>query len=391
VIGRNGMEGLFEKELKGWNGCRIYIVDSEGNEKMELARVLVQHGQDVKLTIDADIQTALYKQFKEDKSCSVAMNPYTGEVLALVSTPSYDNNDFILGLSNEQWTSLNEDEDKPLYNRFRQVWCPGSAFKPITAAVGLESGAIDPEEDYGNEGLNWQKDTSWGSYYVTTLKTYEPVILENALIYSDNIYFAKAALRTGAAEMENSLLQLGFQEELPFEIKMTKSQYSNTDNIETEIQLADSGYGQRQMLINPLHMACIYTSFCNNGNVIKPYLVYEQEAKTEYWIPGAFSAETANRVLEGITKAVNDPHGSGYAAHRDDIVLAGKTGTAEIKLSKDDTTGTELGWFAIFTAEREVEQPILIVSMVEDVKGRGGSGYVVEKAGLVLEDWFRGN
>ena len=385
------MEGLFEKELKGWNGCRIYIVDSEGNEKMELARVLVQHGQDVKLTIDADIQTALYKQFKEDKSCSVAMNPYTGEVLALVSTPSYDNNDFILGLSNEQWTSLNEDEDKPLYNRFRQVWCPGSAFKPITAAVGLESGAIDPEEDYGNEGLNWQKDTSWGSYYVTTLKTYEPVILENALIYSDNIYFAKAALRTGAAEMENSLLQLGFQEELPFEIKMTKSQYSNTDNIETEIQLADSGYGQGQMLINPLHMACIYTSFCNNGNVIKPYLVYEQEAKTEYWIPEAFSAETANRVLEGITKAVNDPHGSGYAAHRDDIVLAGKTGTAEIKLSKDDTTGTELGWFAIFTAEREVEQPILIVSMVEDVKGRGGSGYVVEKAGLVLDDWFRGN
>ena len=385
------MEGLFEKELKGWNGCRIYIVDSEGNEKMELARVLVQHGQDVKLTIDADIQTALYKQFKEDKSCSVAMNPYTGEVLALVSTPSYDNNDFILGLSNEQWTSLNEDEDKPLYNRFRQVWCPGSAFKPITAAVGLESGAIDPEEDYGNEGLNWQKDTSWGSYYVTTLKTYEPVILENALIYSDNIYFAKAALRTGAAEMENSLLQLGFQEELPFEIKMTKSQYSNTDNIETEIQLADSGYGQGQMLINPLHMACIYTSFCNNGNVIKPYLVYEQEAKTEYWIPEAFSAETANRVLEGITKAVNDPHGSGYAAHRDDIVLAGKTGTAEIKLSKDDTTGTELGWFTIFTAEREVEQPILIVSMVEDVKGRGGSGYVVEKAGLVLEDWFRGN
>ena len=391
VIGRNGMEGLFEKELKGWNGCRIYIVDSEGNEKMELARVLVQHGQDVKLTIDADIQTALYKQFKEDKSCSVAMNPYTGEVLALVSTPSYDNNDFILGLSNEQWTSLNEDEDKPLYNRFRQVWCPGSAFKPITAAVGLKSGAIDPEEDYGKEGLNWQKDTSWGSYYVTTLKTYEPVILENALIYSDNIYFAKAALRTGAAEMENSLLQLGFQEELPFEIKMTKSQYSNTDNIETEIQLADSGYGQGQMLINPLHMACIYTSFCNNGNVIKPYLVYEQEAKTEYWIPEAFSTETANRVLEGITKAVNDPHGSGYAAHRDDIVLAGKTGTAEIKLSKDDTTGTELGWFAIFTAEREVEQPILIVSMVEDVKGRGGSGYVVEKAGLVLEDWFRSN
>ena len=74
------------------------------------------------------------------------MNPYTGEVLALVSTPSYDNNDFIMGLSNEQWTALNEDENKPMYNRFRQVWCPGSTFKPIIAAIGLESEAIGTKE-----------------------------------------------------------------------------------------------------------------------------------------------------------------------------------------------------------------------------------------------------
>ena len=84
------------------------------------------------------------------------MNPYTGEVLALVSTPSYDNNDFILGLSNEQWTALNEDENKPMYNRFRQVWCPGSTFKPIIAAIGLESGAIDPMEEYGKHSVRAQ-------------------------------------------------------------------------------------------------------------------------------------------------------------------------------------------------------------------------------------------
>ena len=299
VIGRSGMEGLFESELKGQNGCRIYIVNSEGKEKEELACILVQHGQDIQLTIDTDLQVSLYEQFKEDKSCSVAMNLYTGEVLALVSTPAYDNNDFIMGLSSEQWTALNEDENKPMYNRFRQVWCPGSTFKPITAAVGLESGAIDPMEDYGNVGLSWQKDASWGSYYVTTLHAYEPVILENALIYSDNIYFAKAALKIGSEEMESSLTGLGFNEELPF--------------------------------------------------------------------------------------------GTGYAAHRDDILLAGKTGTAEIKASKDDISGTELGWFAIFTAEDTVERPILIISMVEDVKGRGGSGYVVKKDGLVLEEWFSSN
>ena len=391
VIGRSGMEGLFEKELKGQNGCRIYIVNSEGKEKEELACILVQHGQDIKLTIDASLQIALYEQFQEDKSCSVAMNPYTGEVLALVSTPSYDNNDFIMGLSSEQWIALNDDEDKPMYNRFRQVWCPGSTFKPVTAAVGLESGAIDPNEDYGNVGLSWQKDASWGSYYVTTLHAYEPVILENALIYSDNIYFAKAALKIGYEEMESSLTQLGFNAELPFEIKMAKSQYSNSESIETEIQLADSGYGQGQVLVNPLHLACIYSAFCNEGNIIKPYLVYKNEVSAEYWISGAFSSETASRVLEGTKKVVNDSHGTGYAAHRDDIVLAGKTGTAEIKASKDDTSGTELGWFAVFTAEETVERPILIISMVEDVKGRGGSGYVVKKDSLVLEEWFSRN
>lgn len=391
VIGRSGMEGLFESELKGQNGCRIYIVDSEGKRKEELACILVQHGQDVQLTIDADLQVSLYEQFKEDKSCSVAMNPYTGEVMALVSTPSYDNNDFIMGLSSERWTALNEDEDKPMYNRFRQVWCPGSTFKPITAAIGLQSGAIDPTEDYGNVGLSWQKDASWGSYYVTTLHAYEPVILENALIYSDNIYFAKAALKIGSNELESSLTRLGFNEKLPFEIKMAESQYSNTEGIETEIQLADSGYGQGQVLVNPLHMACIYSAFCNDGNIIKPYLVYQKEVMAEYWIAEAFSEEIANRVLEGTKKVVNDSNGTGYAAHRDDIVLAGKTGTAEIKASKEDTSGTELGWFAIYTAEKDEERPILMISMVEDVKGRGGSGYVVKKDSLVLEEWFGNN
>ena len=391
VMGKSGMEDLFEKELKGQNGSSIYIVDSAGNKKTELASIFVQDGKDIQLTIDADLQRSLYAQFKEDKSCSVAMNPYTGEVLALVSTPSYDNNDFIMGLSNEQWTALNEDENKPMYNRFRQVWCPGSTFKPIIAAIGLESEAIDPMEDYGNEGLSWQKDSSWGSYCVTTLHTYEPVILENALIYSDNIYFAKAALKIGTEEMESSLTELGFNEEIPFDIKMAKSQYSNTENIETEIQLADSGYGQGQVLVNPLHMACIYSAFCNEGNIIKPYLVYQAEATVTFWMPGAFSKETAKQVLEGTKKRVNDSHGTGYAAHRDDIVLAGKTGTAEIKASKDDTSGTELGWFAIYSTEETVERPILIISMVEDVKGRGGSGYVVKKDSAVLENWFHSN
>lgn len=388
VIGRSGMEALYEEELKGQNGCRIYVEDATGNIKWEIAGIPKVDGEDVQLTIDADLQESLYRQFQEDKSCSVAMNPYSGEVLALVSTPSYDNNEFIMGLSDEKWQLLNEDEDQPMYNRFRQIWCPGSVFKPVTAAVGLTTGAVNPDEDYGNVGLSWQKDSTWGNYYVTTLQEYSPVVLENALIYSDNIYFAKAALNIGADALEQALTRLGFGSELPFEIVMTASRYSNTERIETEIQLADSGYGQGQILMNPLHLACIYTAFCNEGNIIRPYLTYQEGKAPEYWMAGAFSPEVAARVLEGIKKVVNDPYGTGYGAHREDVILAGKTGTAEIKATTEDTTGTELGWFAAFTAEKTTENPILLISMTEDVKDRGGSGYVVEKDNAVLDEWF---
>ena len=295
---------------------------------------------------------------------------------------------FILGMSEEQWTALNEDENQPLYNRFRQVWCPGSSFKPVVAAIGLKTNTIDPNEDFGNEGLSWQKDSSWGSYEVTTLHEYEPVIMKNALIYSDNIYFAKAALKIGADNLMNSLDEIGFNQEVPFEITMAESQYSNTDRIETEIQLADSGYGQGQILVNPLHLASIYTSFLNEGNIIQPYLQYSDNPAGKIWIKEAFSSETVSQVMEGLTGVVNDPNGTGYAAHRDDILFAGKTGTAELKESQEDTSGTEIGWFAVFTADKNVETPILMLSMVENVKGIGGSGYVVSKDKAVLDQYF---
>ncbi len=387
VIGRSGMEALFEKELKGEDGHKITIVNSHGGDKEVVALNPRKDGETITLTIDKNLQTKLYQQYREDESCSVAMNPLTGEVLALVSTPSYDDNDFILGLSQSQWNQLNDDPAKPMYNRFRQIWCPGSSFKPITAAVGLTTGAIDPNQDYGSEGLSWQKDDTWGDYHVTTLHDYSPVTMENALIYSDNIYFAKTALRIGADSFVEQLRQLGFREKMPFEITMTQSQYSNSEGIESEPQLADSGYGQGQILINPLHLASLYTAFVNDGNVLAPYLEYKEQAAKTVWISEACSSEHAQLIRDALVKVVNDPAGTGYGAARDDVVLAGKTGTAEIKASAEDPNGTELGWFGIFTVGKEASKPILLMTMVEDVKERKGSGYVVEQSKAVL-DWY---
>ncbi|MDO5291328.1 MAG: penicillin-binding transpeptidase domain-containing protein [bacterium] len=390
VIGKSGAETLYEKELKGTDGCTIKIVTKDGKAKTTVATKEKNDGATIKLTIDAELQSKIYDEYKKDKSCSVAMNPYTGEVLALVSTPSFDSNDFVLGMSEKKWDSLNNDAAKPLYNRFRQVLCPGSTFKPVIAAVGLQAGVIDTKEDYKSEGTSWQKDKSWGSYKVTTLHTFTPVTMENALIYSDNIYFAKAALKIGKDKLQQGLTAIGFTKKLPFDITMATSKYSNSDQIEGEIQLADTGYGQGQVLVNPLHLATIYTAFANDGNMIQPYLQYDANRKTEYYIKNAFTKENAQEVKNALIKVVNDKRGTAYSAARKDVELAGKTGTAEIKASKEDKNGTELGWFASFTTDSKADLPILMVTMVEDVKNRGGSSYVVKKTSTILDTYLKG-
>jgi len=130
--------------------------------------------------------------------------------------------------------------------------------------------------------------------------------------------------------------------------------------------------------------------FANQGNVIKPYLQYKAEPEPEVWLPGACSPEIADRIRTALSKVISSEHGTGHAANRNDMELAGKTGTAEIKASKDDRTGTELGWFAVFTTDPNLETPILLISMAEDVKDRGGSGYVVRKDKAILNSYIPG-
>ena len=188
--------------------------------------------------------------------------------------------------------------------------------------------------------------------------------------------------------MEEHLLRLGFRKQIPFPIIMKPSEFSGQDHISSEIQLADSGYGQGDILVNPLHLAMIYSAFLNQGDVIEPVLEYKKNLNPEIWIPSAFSEETASIILDDLKNVIKDPNGTGHGAYMKNISLAGKTGTAELKASKDDSSGTEIGWFAVMTRDPAVDHPILIISMVENVKNLGGSGYVVQKTRHVLEQYF---
>lgn len=380
VIGRSGIEAAYEEKLRGITSGKIDLVDKNDKVIKELCHKEVKMSpQDITLTIDIDLQQSLYNEYQNDKSASVALNPKTGEVLALVSTPSYSNNDFVLGLSTDKWNALNNDVNQPLMSRYKQTYTPGSSMKPITAAIGLETKAIDPNKDLGAKD-KWQKDSSWGNYYVTTLHAPFPNNLKNAITYSDNVYFARSALNIGKDNLFKYYKNLKISEKIPFELALNKSQYINKNQKVSDQLIADSGYGQGQILMNPVQLASIYSAFVNNGSIYQPHIV---QGQTKTWIKNVFSKETTKTIKEDLINVIADENGTGHAIYHDHVVLAGKTGTAEIKQSQSDTTGTELGWFTVMTTDEK--QPILMTTVVEDVKNRGGSGYVVEHTKAPLD------
>lgn len=388
VIGETGLEKAFEERLRGVNGYEVYIVDGEKNKKKKtIISREARKGEDIKLTIDINIQKQVYQQFKNDESATVIINPKTGEILAMCSTPTYDSNDFILGMTNEKWQSITTDQREPLFNRCTGAWVPGSSFKPIVGAIALTNNIVTSEEDFGTSGKKWQKDTTWGTYNVTTVKQYSgPANMRNGLIYSDNIYFAKLALKIGKDTLRDELNRLGFNKQIDFPQAMTKSKFSGSENFESEVQLADSGYGQGKILVNPLHMVAIYTAFVNDGDMIKPYIEYKEDTSNpEYILKGAFSKEAANTIKEDLIQVIEDEGGTAHNVKMDKVTLAGKTGTAEIKETQEDTEGTEIGWFNVFIADENYEKQILIVSMVEDIKQKTEARYVTSRVKTILQ------
>src|SRR5699024_2091203 len=155
------------------------------------------------------------------------------------------------------------------------------------------------------------------------------VDLKDAFTYSDNIYFARMALNIGEDNLLEGSKKFGFGEELPIDYPMESSQIVNNDEFESEILVADTGYGQGQVLISPLHLSLIYSSLVNDGNIMKPSLENKEENKV--WKENVMSGESKDIILDSLVNVVEDKNGTGNDAKLDNIKLAGKTGTAELK------------------------------------------------------------
>lgn len=358
-IGRSGLEAAFDKELRGKNGGKIAITDEKGTERKALIETKKTDGKTIQLTIDAKAQKIAFDSLKDQAGSTVVTEPTTGDLLVLASSPSFDPNKMTNGISQEDYDAYHNNKDLPFISRFATGYAPGSTFKTITAAIGLDNGTINPETVLSINGLKWQKDNSWGDYFVTRVSDVASVNLRNALVYSDNIYMAQQTLAMGEDKFRAGLEKFIFGKELDLPIAMNPAQISNDKSFNSEILLADTGYGQGELLINPIQQAAMYSVFANQGSLVYPRLVMGAETKTKKEL---ISPETISLINEDLKAVVTDENGTAHSLAALGLPLAAKTGTAEIK-EKQDEKGQENSFLFAFDAQN---QKYLMVSMLED-------------------------
>ncbi|HSJ38617.1 MAG TPA: penicillin-binding transpeptidase domain-containing protein [Planococcus sp. (in: firmicutes)] len=381
MIGRQGLERAMEKRLRGKPGVRVLAHRAGGGDPVTLFENDAGESEVVKLTIDAELQKSIFDSMGGEPGASAAVHPETGETLALVSSPSYNPNEFLKGVTGSRYKELSDDPNKPLFNRFAASYSPGSAIKPVTAAIGLEAGSIDPEEGVTIEGERWQKDGSWGGFHISRLHAdvENPVNLHKAMVYSDNIYFAQKGLEIGREELIAGYENFGFTDDIPFVLNLQPSQITNEGTLGSEGQTADTAYGQGQMLVNILHLAAMYEPFLNGGTMYEASMLLEEDEPT-VWKEGLVSDDNAELLRAAMRSAVTD----GYAksANIGEVAIAGKTGTAELKMRTGEQ-GKENGYFVGYDSEKP---DAIIAMMIEGIEDEpNGSDYVAAKVASVFK------
>lgn len=384
-IGKNGLEQVYEEKLRATDGVHIYI--ERGSEEITVAKTKSSDGEDIKLSIDSNLQKEVYDQMDKKKGASIAVDSTTGEVLAMVSSPSYDSNTMITYKTKTIGKEWEENENACFDNRANNLYSPGSTMKLITAAVGLENKVIDPNEKMKIDGLNWQNSSSWGNYKVTRVKDVSSVNLYDAVVNSDNIYFADKAIKIGSENLIEGAKKFGLGAEIDFEYPMPNSQISNNGKIDSEILLGDTGYGQGEVLTTPLQLTMAYSSLANEGKIMAPRLVTSENKEAKSY-SDAIKKDYLNELQKDFSGVINDSNGSGYLCKIDGVDLAGKTGTAEIKSTKEDTSGDENSWFVVV----DMNKSKLAISMVmENMKEKSTSKDLVPKVKNIMESYISEN
>jgi cell division protein FtsI/penicillin-binding protein 2 len=418
-LGYAGLEQQYETLLRGEKGGYAYIQGLDGTNRQTLYNNPAKDGQDLHLTLDIKMQQRVEEVVKtvvytdNISGTVIVMNPHSGAIQAMYSFPDYDVEAFSRGaVGTEAYEALTKDPQTPMLNRAIQgLYAPGSTFKPFTGVGSLEAGTVTPDTLFPEEEMQhihnarYKTSSGWkdvwevkrGTYAYTGIdeitrtgssNRHTPMNMESSIIDSDNIFFAWLALKLGWDRFKEYLSFIGMGETVPFDIPAMPSQIKNEKSTETYSLLAMSGYGQGELLVTPLQMACYIAAFRNGGKAPVPHVVESiwqaegqnytetyRHTENEVWktICSEKNAETMANMMIGVCKLPQDHGGTGRYLGVRSFIISGKTGTAEIgnKKDKNEQAAKEIAWFIGFRkankdgSEVKPEDERLVLVMLE--------------------------
>ncbi len=378
LVGRKGIEARYDPTLRGRDGERQVVVDSRGRLLEEASRKPAEPGAALKLTLDLDLQQEAARLLEEHVGAVVALDPRNGEILALVSSPSYDPNVFARRLALEDWQELIEAPHHPLHNRALQsTYSPGSLFKIVMGVAGLAEGFVSPGDTvtctgstdfYGRRFRCWKRGG------------HGTVNLHQAIKYSCDTYFYRLGQRLGVDRIAKTSRLFGLGSPSGIDIAGEKSGLVPDSDWSLKArghpwyagETISVSIGQGPVLTTPLQMATLLATVANGGNRVTPHLVLGAEAPAR---PLGLHREALAAVRRGLWAVVNDGDGTARGAWLPHVEIAGKTGTVQVVSQATWTDSNTLpfeqrdhAWFASFAP---FDNPTLVIVVFFEHGGRG--------------------
>ena len=402
-IGKSGLERYFDYKLQGKGGTIKLEVNAYGRVMNEIERNSGEEGQSLTLTLDARLQRAAYEAFGEESGAAVVLNVRTGEILALVSTPSFDPNLFTNGISYKHWNALLKNERTPLVNKVVSgQYSPGSTFKVVVALAALEAGVIDLNTrfncsgglDVGNIRFHCWRHSGHGSLNVV-----------EALKHSCDIFFYETAMKLGIDKIHDMAVKLGMGNVLEVGLDNEKAGIIPTKAWKkarfgtswTQGDAANSGIGQGYVLVTPLQLATMLARVVNGGYAVQPTFIKPTEKELSKIKRLDISTKNIEIVKRGMFEVVNGAGGTAGRArfNINGAMMGGKTGTTQVRRisMKERSSGIlrdeQLPWrlrnHALFIGFTPVDNPRYSVAVIVE-HGSSGSGVAAPIASKILQE-----
>lgn len=397
LVGRAGVERSYEEFLRGRDGAELVVVNAMGKRVSTLSEgppLPPQAGHDVILTLDLDVQRALEETMANvERGAAVAMDPNDGGILAMVSRPAYDPNEFSRGLSFARWAVMSQGGSNPLLNRAIQgAYPPGSTFKIVSMTAALKAGIANPATrlhpcsgayQFGGRSFGCWKRTGHGS-----------LDFIEALENSCDVYFYQIGSMLGLPRLEQTAHDYGLGQRTGVDLPQERKGLIPTEAFYDQRWgagrwpkglLLNLAIGQGELLVTPIQLAQLACEAANGGRPVRPHVVRQIRGAGEFHVgrPVANGVAAGSEVWDALHRGMElvVASGTGTAAKVPDLRVAGKTGTAQNPHGKDH---------ALFVCYAPVDHPTIAMAFVIENSGHGGS-IAAPMAGAVLRHLFAPN